>query len=58
MIVYDPLLSDGQNLSTHLGWNNYLTLNQGTIALFKQASHNYLQYDVVDTTIVTSGWPC
>lgn len=57
VIVYDPLLSNGKKLSTHMGWNSYLTLNQGTIDLFKQASHNQLWYDIVDTTVVTSGWP-
>lgn len=57
VIVYDPLLSNGQNLSTYLSWNSYITLNLGTISLFKQASNNYLWYDVVDTTVVTSGWP-
>jgi hypothetical protein len=57
VIVYDPLLSDGQKLSTRLGWNNYATLNQGTIDTFKHASRNQLWFDIVDTTVVTSGWP-
>jgi YVTN family beta-propeller protein len=57
VVVYDPLLSGGENLSTHLGWNSYAALDQGTISLFKQASQNYLLYDVVDTKIVTDGWP-
>jgi len=57
VIVYDPLLSSGQTLSEYVGWNDHTTLTQQTIDFFAQASSNKLSYSVVDTTIVTSGWP-
>ncbi len=57
VIVYDPLLNNGQNLSTYLGWNNHADLTQGTIDFFSQAANNKLNYSVVYTTIVTDGWP-
>ncbi len=57
VIDYDPVLSNSEKLSTYLGWNNYVDLEQGTVDLFKQASHNQVWFDIVDTTVVTDGWP-
>ena len=57
VVVYDPLLSNSKLLSEHLGWNDHETLTQQTIDFFKQASSDHLTYSVVDTTLVTSGWP-
>ena len=57
VIVYDPLLSNGQTLSQYMQWSNHETLTQQTIDFFKQASGNKLNYTVVDTTIVHAGWP-
>ncbi len=37
VIVYDPLLSSGQKLSQHLGWNSHATITQQTVDFFKQA---------------------
>jgi len=57
VIVYDPILNSGQKLSAYLHWNDHTILTQGTIDLFKQASNNKMNYTVVETTIVTDGWP-
>ena len=56
-IVYDPQLNNGQRLSEYMGWNDHATITQQTIDFFTQASSSKLNYTVVDTTIVTSGWP-
>lgn len=57
VIVYDPFLSNGQYLSDYLGWNDHSDLTQGTIDFFKQVTNNRVNYTVVDTTIITDGWP-
>ena len=57
VIVYDPILENGQYLSDYLNWNEHSTLTQGTIDFFRQVSNEWLNYVVVDTTIVTDGWP-
>ena len=57
VIVYDPLLKDGQKLSQRLGWNDHATITQQTIDFFKQTTNNRMNYVVVETTLVTSGWP-
>jgi uncharacterized protein YcfL len=57
VIVYDPLLGNGQKLSQYLGWNSHATITQQTVDFFKQATGNKMNYVVVQTTVVTSGWP-
>lgn len=57
VIVYDPILSGGEHLSTHLGWNDHSDLTQETIDFFKQATGSRLNYSVVETTVVTDSWP-
>jgi hypothetical protein len=57
VIVYDPLLSNGQKLSQRLGWNDQAAITQQTVDFFKQATNNRMNYVVAQTTIVTSGWP-
>jgi hypothetical protein len=57
VIVYDPLLNNGQTLSEYKHWSDHSVITQQTIDFFKQASSNKLNYNIVDTTIVTSGWP-
>ncbi|MDY6874648.1 MAG: kelch repeat-containing protein [Chloroflexota bacterium] len=57
VVVYDPILNNGQNLSTYLGWNNHADLTQGTIDFFGQATNNRLNYSVIYTSIITDGWP-
>lgn len=57
VIVYDPLLSNNQNLSTYMHWNSHTQITQQVLDFFKQASHNQLEYSVVDTKVVTDGWP-
>lgn len=57
VIVYDPLLSNGQLLSEHLGWYEHESLTQGTVDFFKQVTDNRLNYTVVETKLITDGWP-
>jgi hypothetical protein len=57
VIVYDPLLSDGQKLSQRLNWNDHAVITQQTIDFFKQSTNNKMNYVIADTTVVTSGWP-
>lgn len=57
VIVYDPVLSNGQKLSNYLYWNDHAALTQGTIDFFRQASGNKMNYTIVDTTVITDGWP-
>ena len=57
VIVYDPLLSNGQLLSEYLHWNSYKDLTNQTINFFRQASHGEIVYSVVATSVVTDGWP-
>ena len=57
VVVYDPLLSNGQYLSDYLHWNEHATLTQGTVDFFAQASHGGMNYQVVQTTVLTDGWP-
>lgn len=57
VIVYDPLLSNGQTLSQHLIWNDHSLLSQQTVNFFAQNSNNRINYNIVDTTVVNSGWP-
>ena len=57
VLVYDPLLSNGQTLSQYMHWNDHATITQQTIDFFKQYSNNKVNYSVVNTTVITSGWP-
>jgi YVTN family beta-propeller protein len=57
VLVYDPILSNGQRLSARLGWNAHAAITQGTVDFFRQVSGNRLQYTVVQTTVVGEGWP-
>lgn len=57
VIVYDPLLSNGKLLSEHLGWREHGYLTRETIRFFRETSRGYVNYQVVYTTVVTSGWP-
>jgi PKD repeat protein len=57
VIVYDPMLSNGQLLHEYMGWSQHEDLTQGTIALFADASHGYVQYEVATTSLITDEWP-
>jgi YVTN family beta-propeller protein len=57
VLVYDPLLSNGQHLSEYFQWNDQTMLTQGTVDFFRQVSRNRLNYQIVQTTIVTDRWP-
>ena len=57
VVVYDPLLSNGRLLSQELNWLSHAALTQGTVDFFQQASHGEMNYQVVETTVLTDGWP-
>lgn len=57
VVTYDPLLSNGKLLSEHLGWSNHTTITTETVAFFREASHNRLEYIIAATTVITDGWP-
>ena len=57
MVVYDPLLSNGKLLSQELNWISHAALTQGTVDFFQQASHGEVNYSIVQTTVLTDGWP-
>ncbi len=57
VVVYDPLLSNGQLLSEYLHWSKYEDQIDNVIEFFLLASNGELLYEVVDTTVITSGWP-
>ena len=57
VLVYDPILSTSQNLSTYMGWNSYQTLVQGIIDSFQTASNGELQFTVSYTSVITNEWP-
>jgi len=60
VLVFDPLLSNGQTLSQHMGWYDYAALVQGAVDFFQQASGGWVQYTVVHTAVLTDSveaWP-
>jgi len=57
LLVYNPLLSNGQDLITYMKWTPYTTLVQGIIDSFQSASQGHLQYTIVDTQVVANEWP-
>ncbi len=57
VVVYDPMLSNGQLLHEYMGWFDHAYLTQGTVDLFASASNGYVQYEVVATTVITDEWP-
>lgn len=57
VVVYDPILNNGQSLSAYLQWARHEDMTRNTVNLFLTASHGALSYTVVDTTVLTDGWP-
>ena len=59
VIVYDPIMNNGEHLSEYMNWNNHADITQGTIDFFKQASNNKVNYSVVETAHVDNwaDWP-
>src|SRR5215213_4188263 len=57
LLVYNPTLSNGQDLNTYMGWPAHMMLVQGVIDSFLGASHGQLQYTVVETQVVANEWP-
>ncbi len=60
VIVFDPLMSNGQTLSAYMGWYNSAALVSGVVDFFGQVSGNEVQYTLVGTTVFTNSvesWP-
>lgn len=57
VVIYDPLLSNGQTLSKYMGWADYDQMTEDTIKFFYDASNGRVLYSIVDTTTITDGWP-
>ncbi len=57
LLVYNPILSNGQDFDTYMGWPLYPSLVDGIISSFKTASHGKLQYKVTYTYLVNDQWP-
>ena len=56
VVVYDPLLSNGQRLSDYLNWYEHEDLTEGTINFFRQVSDDRMRYSVAET-IILDYWP-
>lgn len=56
IIVYDPILSNGEYLSEYLNWWDHNQLTQETIDFFYETSGESLIYEVADFTLVNT-WP-
>lgn len=57
VVVYDPILSNGQYLSDYLRWNEHTELTSGTIEFFAQASGGGIEFQIAQTIVLTDGWP-
>ena len=57
VLVFNPILSNGQNLNTYMGWPAYPTLVQGIVDSLQTASEGQLQYTIVDTIVIADEWP-
>jgi len=57
LLVYNPVMSNGQDLNNYMGWPRYETSVQGVIDSFQRASNGQLQYTIADTQIVANEWP-
>ncbi|HXQ35468.1 MAG TPA: hypothetical protein VN843_15730, partial [Anaerolineales bacterium] len=57
VLVFNPTLSNGQDLNTYMGWPAYATSVQGIVNSLQSASGGQLQYTIVDTHVVTDEWP-
>lgn len=57
VVVYDPILSNGQTISQYMNWAHHADMTQETINLFRAASRGKLEYVVSDTIVLTDGWP-
>jgi hypothetical protein len=57
LLVFDPTLSNGQDLNPYMGWPAYSTLVQGIVDTFQSASHGQLLYTIAQTQVVTNEWP-
>lgn len=56
VIVYDPILSNGNLLSDYLGWRDHNELTQQTIDFFYETSGGSLIYELADFEEVNT-WP-
>lgn len=57
VLVFDPILSNGQSVSEYFHWQDYTVLTQQTIDFFKLTSGNRINYTVAYTSVETNVWP-
>ena len=57
IIIYNPLLSNGQYLNEYFNWSDHMAQATDIMNLFASASNGHFQYDLVATTVVTHEWP-
>lgn len=57
VLVFDPVLSDGQRLSQRLKWNDPVDMTRSAIEFFKRASRGRVSYSIARTSVITSAWP-
>ena len=56
LLVYNPVLSNGQDFNTYMGWTPYSELVQGIIDSFEISSHGQVQYNIAYTHVADQ-WP-
>ena len=56
VLIYNPIMSNGQTLVQYMRWNDPATITQQTVDFFSQATNNKIIYNVVATTTVND-WP-
>ena len=57
VLVYDPILRNGQSLSAYMHWQSYRSLDLGVIDFFQGVSSKDVNYKIADTTVVRNQWP-
>ena len=57
LLVYNPILSNGQDFNSFMGWTPYSALVQDVISSFQAASHGQLNYQIAYTKVITDHWP-
>ncbi len=57
LLIYDPILSNGQKLHEKMGWGSSTVLTQQVMNSFLSASRGQLGYSLAYTTEITDEWP-
>jgi hypothetical protein len=56
LLVYNPVLSNGQDLITYMGWMPVASMSQGIINSFLTSSQGALQYTIAQQ-VIANEWP-